>query len=71
MNMKLLQRLKNTDRISDTWCWNGKLFAKGLNGAGPFVIKLNTDVDKILSLHNKGSRTLDIETQKDDEKERI
>ena len=55
MNVKLIENLKKYDRIQDAWSWNGKVFARGRNGAGPFVVKPNTNVDTILDIHNKGA----------------
>ena len=55
MNVKLIEKLKKYDRIQDAWSWIGKMCARGWNGAGPFVVKLNTNVDAILNIHNEGA----------------
>ena len=55
LNVKLFEKLKIFERIQDAWSWNGKVFARGRNGAGPFVVELNTNVDAILDIHNKGA----------------
>ena len=52
-NLNLVKESKQHPRIEDAWGWNGKVFAKGLNGK-TFVIRLNESIDDLLEIHNKG-----------------
>ena len=53
VNLQRMKDVKSSPRIEDSWGWNEKVFAKGLDGRS-FVIRLNSNIDELLDNENMG-----------------
>ena len=42
LNMQLLNRFKNDDKVSSAWSWNGKIFGLFKNGTKPAIKPFQT-----------------------------
>ena len=52
-NVNLIKEARDHNRIEALWSWDGKVYAKGVNGH-KFLLLPNTDIDIELEKGNKG-----------------
>lgn len=52
-NVRLIKEARDNERLESVWSWDGKVYAKGLNGH-KFLLRPDTDVDSELNIANKG-----------------
>ena len=52
-NVNLIKEARDHNRIEAVWSWDGKVYAKGVNGH-KFLLRPNTDIDIELEKGNKG-----------------
>lgn len=52
-NVNLIKEVREYERIEAVWSWDGKVYAKGVNGH-KFLLRPNTDVEIELEKGNKG-----------------
>ena len=52
-NVNLIKEVRYHNRIEAVWSWDGKVYAKGVNGH-KFLLRPNTDIDVELEKGNKG-----------------
>ena len=52
-NANLIKEARDHNRIEAVWSWDGKVYAKGVNGH-KFLLRPNTDIGIELEKGNKG-----------------
>lgn len=52
-NVRLIKEVRDQERIEAVWSWDGKVFAKGVNGH-KFLLRPNTNIDSELDKATKG-----------------